>query len=289
VESYLTNIFSTILRTLAKFSPELAAKFAWSFFCRPIVHKRPTSKLESNLLEQASKFYVDSNEYRIAAYEWEPEINSNSKKTILLTHGWAGYALNFAHVIQHLLSEGYNVLAYDGPAHGNSSGKHTTLLHNTRALLDVVKHRPHIDALIGHSFGAMTNAYAIDLAQESSVLSSANKVILIAGPNKLTDIFASFTTALKLPESILNIFFRNVEALTGRKIENMATANFLKHYSGQVLVIHDNNDRVVPHSEAQSVADDIPCKLFTTSGYGHGRILACKDALNEISDHLQTN
>ncbi len=288
MESTLKILLSSFFKLTAKISPKYATKLAWSFFCKPRKHNKPLSELEKDLLQQAKQYFIDSDEYKIAVYQWD-NINNSTAKTVLLTHGWGGHALNFSHIIQRLILDGFNVIAYDSPAHGNSSGQQTTLLCNTQALLSTVQHVSPISTLIGHSFGSMANAYAIDLAKETTQLSNVENIVLIAGPNKLSDIFASFTQAMQLPNSVLNNFYQKVEALTQRKIETMNTARFLQDYSGQALVIHDHKDRVVPFSEARSVAEEISSRLFSTTGYGHGRILASKDVLNEISGLLQTN
>ena len=174
----------------------------------------------------------------------------------------------------------FNVVAYDSPAHGNSSGKQTNLLHNTKALLEVIKHVGPINILVGHSFGAMASAFAIDLSKNSGKLIAIEKVILIAGPNKLSDIFASFTQAMQLPDSVLKIFHQKLEQIANRKIESMSVVAFLQSYKGKTLVVHDHKDRVVPFSEAESVANGIACAtLIATTGCGHFRILGANEVI----------
>ncbi len=289
MEATLKILLSIFFRLTAKISPQYASKLAWSFFCKPRKINKPPSELEKSLLQQAKQYFVECDHYQIAVYQWASTNNGESAKTVLLTHGWGGHALNFSHIIERLRTDGFNVIAYDGPAHGNSSGQHTTLLRNAQALLSITTHVMPVDALIGHSFGSITNAYALDIAKETTQLANVKNLVLISGPNKLADIFASFIQAMQLPNSILNIFFQKVEAMTKRKIETMNTATFLQDYNGHTLVIHDHKDRVVPYSEAESVADSIASSLFSTSGYGHGRILAAQNVIDEISNTLGTS
>ncbi len=102
-------------------------------------------------------------------------------------------------------------------------------------------------------------------------LSSIEKLILIAGPNKLADIFASLTQAMQLPDSILRIFHQKLETIAKRKIENMSVVKFLKTYKGETLVVHNHKNRVMPISEADIIE---AATLFATSECGHFRILA---------------
>ena len=295
METVLKILLANFFKFLSKLSPSVTAEIAWSFFCKPRIRKKPLSTLESELLQQANQYSIDSGEYKISVYQWGSANNSNTK-TVLLTHGWGGHALNFAHIIDKLLVSNFNVVAYDSPAHGESSGGKTHLFHNTQALLAVskslVSEFKNVHALIGHSFGTLANSYALALCKENAFadhacLSQVEKLILIAGPNKVTDIFAAFTQAMHLPDSVLNIFHQKVEVIAKRKIESLSVTELLNTFRGQSLVIHDQNDRIVPFSEAESVAEDSGASLFATSGYGHFRILKTKTVIEKIVDFLE--
>ena len=132
MEKALKIILASFLRILAKLSPKLSANLAWTIFCKPLNRKKPLSNSEKNLIQQSQQFFIDSEEFRIAVYQWNAIEDADSAKTILLTHGWGGHALNFSYVIKRLLADGFNVIAFDGSAHGNSSGKQTNLQRNTQ-------------------------------------------------------------------------------------------------------------------------------------------------------------
>ncbi|MEM7401499.1 MAG: alpha/beta hydrolase [Pseudomonadota bacterium] len=287
MEAFLKTALSLFFRATAVFSTKLAAELAWSFFCKPLYHKKPLGKKEQTLLNQATQYFIDYEDKKIAVYQWQNVNGTQDTKTIMLSHGWGGHAFNFVFIIQSLLEQGFNILAYDSPAHGNSSGKQTNLLQNAQTILEISKKVTPIHALIGHSFGSISSAFALDLAQGTEQLKQVNSIVLIAGPNKLADIFASFTQTMHLPDRILEIFYRKVEALTLRKMQHMNTVNFLQHFSGSILVVHDQNDRVVPFSEAENVSHSSGGKLYSTKGYGHGRILRNEDVVAEIVNSLQ--
>jgi len=289
VETILKTILISFFKIFANISPSLTADIAWSFFCRPRIRKKPLSKFESKLLQRAKKNSINSGEYNISVYKWRNLANLDEAKTVLLTHGWGGHALNFSHIIVKLLESNFNVVAYDSPAHGKSSGKQTNLLCNTQALLDVSNAAGSIHALIGHSFGTMANAYALELSKNTAQLLTVEKLILISGPNKLADIFASFTQAMQLPDSILRIFHQKLETIAKRKVGSMSVVIFLQSYNGKTLVVHDHKDRVVPITEADNVANDInTATLFTTRGLGHFRILANSNVSDKIINFLTT-
>ena len=286
MENLLIAALSRFIRLVAKLSPTLATDLAWSFFCKPRIRNKELNSAEKALFQQAQQFFIKSGEYQIAVYQWQATNNPSSAKTVLCTHGWAGHALNFSHIIQRLLADGLNVIAFDGPAHGNSSGKQTNLLLNTQALLTIAAHIQPIDALVGHSFGAMTNALAIDITRNTAQLEKINKVVLIAGPNQLAGIFASFIKAMQLPNIILEKFHQKLQSMANRSINSMTTVNFMQNFHGQTLIIHDHKDRVVPHQEAEAIANLPGIRLFSTTGNGHGRILIADAVLDEISNFL---
>ena len=271
METILKTILISFFKIFAKISTSLTTKITWSFFCRPHIRKNPLSKFKSKLLQQAIKDSINSGEYEISFYEWRNLTNLDEAKTVLLAHDWGGHALNFAHIIDKLLESGFNVVAYDSPAHGKSSGKQTNLLCNTQALLGVNDNVGPIHAFIVHSSGAMANSYALELSKNTAQLPTVEKLILIAGPNKLADIFASLTQAMQLPDSILRIFHQKLETIAKRKIENMSVVKFLKTYKGETLVVHNHKNRVMPISEADIIE---AATLFATSECGHFRILA---------------
>lgn len=291
MENLLRIILANFFKYFAILSPTLTAKIAWSFFCTPRIKKKALSKLESKLLHQSKHYFINSGEYQIAVYEWQNPNNTNNPSnlgnTILLSHGWGGHALNFSFIINQLLKDGFNVIAYDSPAHGNSSGKQTNLFNNTQALLAVVKNSGPIYALIGHSFGNVANAYALDLCQKEAYFSQVEKNILIAAPNKVLDIFAAFAQAMKLSDKVLTIFHQKVEIISKQKIESMSVVKFLKIYGGQSLAIHDRNDRIVPYTEAETLVAGIRASMFDTNGYGHFRILAAKPVIEKIVRFLK--
>jgi len=286
VESFLKIILGTFFKYFSKLSPNLTAKIAWSFFCKPRIRKKPLTNFETDLLQRSKQYTISSGEYEISVYEWQNTKISADSKTIIFTHGWGGHALNFSRIIAALIENNYSVIAYDSPAHGNSSGNQTNLLCNTQALLDIAKPIGTIYALIGHSFGNMANTYALDLRQNNSRFPAVEKIILIAGPDKLSDIFASFTQAMQLPDNVLNLFHQRVEKLANRKIKSMSVSGFLQSYTGRTLVIHDQKDRIVPFSEAESVAKNSAAELFSTAGNGHFRILTTDSAIDKIVNFL---
>ena len=197
--------------------------------------------------------------------------------------------MDFSIIIKELLEQGHTIVAFDTPAHGSSTGRRTTLKANTEVLLEVARILGPIDILIGHSFGVMTSAFALSLAQHNDVLSQVKKLILISGPNQLTYAVLAFSQAMNLPESVVKIFYEKTESLVKRPIETMNITELLKGYSGQTLVIHDRKDRVVAYKDAEIIASNINAELFYTDGFGHIHILEAVAVIEKILNFIKTD
>nr|MDT0252700.1 alpha/beta hydrolase [Endozoicomonas sp.] len=68
--------------------------------------------------------YINSNDYRIACHLY---INPEARGSVFLLHGYYDHVGLFGHIIRFFLEQGYNVLAYDLPGHGLSSGEPATI------------------------------------------------------------------------------------------------------------------------------------------------------------------
>ncbi len=276
------KLLALLLKFLGCVSPRLAVKIAWPLFCTPLSKRKSPSLNENKLVAQAQHSHIDCDTYKIAAFKWSPAQQSSECLTILLTHGWAGESFDFSNLIEQLLLQGHTIIAVDSPAHGASTGSRTTLKANAEALLKVAENSEPIDVLISHSFGTMVSTYALSLAYRQGVLSQVKKLILIAGPNKLTDVVLSFAQTLKLSESVVNIFHEKIERIVQRPITAMNVIDFLENYSGATLVVHDRKDRVVAYREAEEIASNTNAELFATEGLGHRRILGAATVIEKI-------
>lgn len=64
--------------------------------------------------------YVSAGEFRLALHEYRQE---NSRGTVYILHGYFDHAGLYSRLFAHLLEQGYNVVCYDLPGHGLSSGE----------------------------------------------------------------------------------------------------------------------------------------------------------------------
>ncbi len=84
-----------------------------------------------------------------------------SGPTVVLVHGWGSRASRLGALAVALVEAGFRVVAFDAPAHGESTGRFASLPEFARALVDVAEAAGPIHGLVGHSLGGAAVAMAM--------------------------------------------------------------------------------------------------------------------------------
>ena len=141
------------INILALVSPERAAKKAVDIFCTPM---RRTRKKPSRIFEKGEplSFRLEGNTLR--GHRWLPhQASGPTLEKVLIIHGFESASVNFDQYISGFLKKGYEVLAFDAPAHGESGGKKITLPLYIQAIQSVCEHYGPVKRFMGHSFGGL--------------------------------------------------------------------------------------------------------------------------------------
>jgi pimeloyl-ACP methyl ester carboxylesterase len=115
----LIGYYKTKLKTIGMVSPRKAAEAAFKIFCTPFASKPP--KKIPPVFHKAEKLSFEIKGLTIRGFRWVPE-KPNGKK-IMIVHGFRSYSYKFEKYILALKKEGFEVVAFDAPAHGTSDGK----------------------------------------------------------------------------------------------------------------------------------------------------------------------
>src|SRR5690349_19300293 len=118
---------------LEKFAQPLATRLFVQLFFTPLHYGFQEKELE--WVHKARLFSFPVNGRKVQAYAWGDE----SHPVVLFIHGWAGRATQFRKFFPVLLKAGFQVVAFDGPAHGKSEGKRTNILEFRAALEQMIK------------------------------------------------------------------------------------------------------------------------------------------------------
>lgn len=115
-QKLVVGYFRTKLNLLSVLSKKMAAKSAFNLFCTPLRKSRAKTP---PLFAQAEPLQFFINDHTIRGYRW----NHPSYKKALIVHGFESSSKNFDRYVNALIKKEYEVLVFDAPAHGRSSGK----------------------------------------------------------------------------------------------------------------------------------------------------------------------
>jgi len=269
-----------VYQTLGRLFPEYYANRAYEQWFTTTRFKTPS--YEQPALDTAQRETVIVNDLPIAVYVW-PGQQTDYDRTVLFIHGWTGRGTQSVNYIDSLRKAGFRIISFDGPAHGASPGKQTSLLQMTDTVLALGRHYGKIDAAITHSFGGMILAYAMSLGLK------IERAAMICPPGNIEIILDNFQRILTLPDSVMQALGRKLYATHGQVTNDVVdTVNNLKTSTCRGLVIHDEDDTDIAWHSGEEVAEAWPgAEFIKTSGLGHRRIIHDREVIKHITDFLK--
>lgn len=248
-------------------TPESVAKA----FITPKVEDRSRSSLG---FDGESRIEIDGPVGKIVSYQ------VGTGPTVLLVHGWEGRSSDMASFIPSLLGAGYRVVTCDLPAHGESEGETSSIPVSAKSLLNLQSVIGPVHAVIAHSVGCAITVEAVVQGFK------AERLVLIAPPARYLDYAAAFGMqwGLKRDEIGAMIELLKEQGVDVRAVDTPKAAATLNH---PVLILHSNDDRVIPVSVGMEVADAWKgSRMLRFDGLGHRRILKTPDIINAAVSFL---
>ncbi|MCT1479336.1 S9 family peptidase [Microbacterium sp. p3-SID336] len=213
----------------------------------------------------------------VTAYEW-----GRGPRTVLLLHGWRGRASQFAPLVRELVSEGFRVVSFDAPAHGDSRGRRTDIRDWVAAAAQLEEQHGPFDAIIGHSFGGLA---ALTLARTGTPVPA---IVVIAGASAPAAFRAQFARDLRLdPPTVVHLTERFRRRLDLDEANEAAVYDAVEHpmpTDTALLVVHDRGDRRMPDGDALRLhsAHGHRSRLLRTVGLGHTKVLSADPTLDAV-------
>lgn len=265
------------LQMLSAVSTKKAAEKAFQLFCTP--QKRVPRK-SSVVIDKATIVEVMLNGLKIYGYRW----GASTNKRILIVHGFESSAINFEAFVEPLVNKGYEVLAFDAPAHGISEGNQI-ILPLYRDMISAVndKYGP-FTAYIAHSLGGLALTHFL----KENPHTPDTKLVLIAPATEITSIIDRFFRLLKLNHKVRVAFDRISEQVTGISPANASILHTLNNIQSNILWLHDTEDDITPYRDVERIKQpDFPnIKFIITSGLGHRKIYRSENSLKAIIDFV---
>jgi pimeloyl-ACP methyl ester carboxylesterase len=210
--------------------------------------------------------------------------NNSIEKKVLILHGFESTVVNFDKYIKALSAKGYEVLAFDAPAHGRSDGKQINAPLYKKTILEINRLYGPVQSFIAHSFGGL----AVSLALEKISHTPDHKLVLIAPATETTTAIEYFFKFLELDPSVRAEFDKAIMKKGGEKPEWYSIRRAMTHIQAKVLWVHDEEDDTTPISDVMKVkAENHPnIEFVITKGLGHRRIYRENKVVKMIVDFL---
>jgi pimeloyl-ACP methyl ester carboxylesterase len=262
----------TKFRVLAFTNKRKAAQQAFTLFCTP-----PAKAKRKVVPKNAEQIQFKLHNITVKGYRW----NHPQPNKVLLLHGFASAAHKFDSYVAPLVKKGYEVIAFDAPAHGDSGGKTINAVEYCNMITKVMELYGPIKGFIAHSFGGI----ALSLALENSKHDGDTKIVFIAPATETTSAIEGAFKTLHIKDAVVRKEFDNlIFEISGKKPEWFSIRRAIKHIKAQVLWIHDADDTVTPLSDALKVKEDnhAHVKFVITKGLGHNKIYHDTDVKNKV-------
>jgi pimeloyl-ACP methyl ester carboxylesterase len=216
----------------------------------------------------------------VIGYRW----NHPQPKKFLIIHGFQSGAKKFERYITPMINKGYEVLAFDAYAHGESEGSQINVLEYKNLIEEVCKKYGPIDAFMAHSFGGL----AVSLALENISHSQQTKVVLIAPATETSSAVDLLFSTLRLDEAIREEFENLIISIGGKPVEWLSISRAIKNIKARILWIHDEDDDITPLKDVQPLIKlGYPnIEFMITRGWGHRRIYHEESVIDAISSFL---
>jgi pimeloyl-ACP methyl ester carboxylesterase len=304
------------LNRAMKQDPVAARALAVQLFCAPPASARRPPNLE-RLHDDAKRFFgwtptqwrqhegalralIDSAQTstvmhegaKVHAYRWAPAgargRSAPVRGRMLLCHGWEGYALNFALLIQKAVQAGYEVHAFDHLAHGHSEGTQSGLPIVLATLLTIAKHVEKtagpIDVLVGHSLGGAACAWAA-----ANRAFGVRGLVLLAPFYDTHHLSGMWAKAHLLSEEIRASLQAGLEEGSGKTFDDFMPPALARGFDAQpglpVLVLHDKADKVTSFRHSAALAASAKTViLHKVSALGHIALLADEPSMTAVLD-----
>ena len=279
-------------RRLGRLPSAAAGDAAYRIFCTPYISERRAANHRE--LAERARYHLRNAQWRrvatpvgdIQTYTFEPE-RQITPGIVLVVHGWTGESSFMTAVAEPIRRAGFRVALVDLPAHGLSAGRTTNLIDCARAMVAVGEALGPVHAVVTHSFGGLISLVAAEGKPPMPGPLVTKHFVLIASPNRLSDITAHFSKYWELTDAGRRAFENRLERVGGRAMGCFAAVKLLPTIGCPALVIHARDDVDVPFRCAEEIAAGVAgTELLAFDGLGHRNILFASQATRAVASYL---
>jgi pimeloyl-ACP methyl ester carboxylesterase len=262
-----------LFRVLQLVAPSRAA--AWAervFFTAP---RTRLTHAQREQLELARPISLVVHGRRIAAWTW------GDGPIVYLVHGWGSRGARLAAFVRPLVDAGFQVVTFDGPGHGASEGRLSSMPEFARALQALVTAVGPAHGVIAHSLGAS----AATLAMHWGV--PVERAVFVAPAADPVGYTLRWAGMLGLRPSIVAAMRAQSERRLAFRWDDLNVPAMAGGRRVPLLVFHDAGDTVVPPEDGRAIAAAWPgARMVTTTGLGHRDIVRAAEIVKEAAAFL---
>lgn len=258
ISALIPLLYGQWFNLVALFNSQKAAKMAFDVFCT--IRKGRVRPEQKDFLDSAKFTVEEVMEQHIQTYRWP-----GKKERVLLLHGWESNTHRWRNLIKKLREHDFDILAFDAPAHGYSTGEmlHVPLYaHSLRHMLE--KFNPRL--VVAHSMGGMTILYDHFVNPESSV----EKIVTVGSPCEFEGFMHHYQRLLKFNNNVWKAMDKRLKIWFDFHFHEFSSARFVANNTKKGLLFHDKLDQQVAYTESVKVHENWKgSKLVLTEGLGH--------------------
>jgi pimeloyl-ACP methyl ester carboxylesterase len=245
---------------LGRISSSAAAAVAMRIFMTP--PRYVPSQREAATLRSATPVAIPFEGSELQGWSW------GEGPPVLLVHGWGGRASQMTAFVPPLIERGFRVIAFDGPAHGHSAGRRSSLMAFVRAVMTCGDLFGPFEAIIAHSMGTAATIMALERGVKSAC------VVLFGPTARPGEYIHHFTSVIGLSEKAAKLMQSRLGARYNLRWEDVDMPRIATALQLPAIVFHDKDDTDAAWKDGNEIAAAWPgAELVTTSGLGHRRIL----------------
>ncbi|WP_423463961.1 alpha/beta fold hydrolase [Promicromonospora sp. MS192] len=264
-------------RVTGRVAPPLALAASYRAF-RTIGAPAPVRTADRAVHERARRGELRVAGERVVTYAW----GDPAGDPVLLVHGWRSRASRFARLVETLERSGRHVLAYDAVAHGDSTGRYTTILDHLAIIRRIADDAGPLAGIVGHSFGALAAGTAV-----TEGVDAATYTAVAAAPSfdALND---GFVRAIDLPATLHDRHARRVAArLFPDEPDPAARFDLFRHpVAAPALFVHGSRDREIPPASSRALHAAHPGSRLVEPDAGHNGVLDAPETLGAVLGHV---
>ncbi len=257
---------------LCRVAPALAAYLAYGQLATPA--RNAPRDWHLGLRRQAVARRLPFGGGELSVLEW------GKGPTVLLVHGWASHATHMGRMVGPLVGAGFRVVAFDAPAHGDSTGDATDMVQFASAIAAVAADVGPLHAVVGHSFGAAMALYA---ARDWGV--QPGRMVLFSSFDHCNWFIDAFGQHVGLTGDVLQRVRQRLVRLYGGRLDwsRMSVVDMARAADFPALLVHDEDDEEIPFEHALALAAAMPRgELRRTRGYGHHLVLRSAGVIDQV-------